>query len=153
MRLISHRGNVDSIQPKRENTQEYIDEAIDAGFDVEIDIWGGEFSKFYFGHDKPEKEVGLYWLHNNKRFLWIHAKNFEALSLLSAYPYFRVFYHKTEDHVLISNSDGLFWSHNLEEAEDRSIIPLLSEKELLSYDKSKKVFGICSDFVGKYGKN
>jgi len=153
MRLISHRGNVDSIQPERENTQEYIEEAISRGYDVEIDIWCTKDYNFYLGHDKPENPVEINWLYKNRHHLWIHAKDFKTLSRINSFSDFKVFYHKLEDHTVILHTDKLYWSHNIEEASEDSVIPLLSEKELLSYDKSKKVFGICSDFVGKYGKS
>ena len=34
MHLIAHRGNISGPNPKRENTPEYIEEAIEKGFDV-----------------------------------------------------------------------------------------------------------------------
>lgn len=152
MILISHRGNTDSIQPERENTKQYIIEAFYKGFDVEIDVWKINES-LYLGHDKPEHKVDIDWLDTNRRFLWVHTKNFEALSYLLEYSRLRLFYHQKEQHTIIANSEGVIWSHNIQEADRNSIIPLLSERELLSYDKSKKVYGICSDFVGKYGKS
>lgn len=153
MILISHRGNIDSIQPERENTKEYIDEAIDKGYDVEVDVWRIG-SKMFLGHDKPEHEVDLNWLQNRKNFLWIHTKNFEALSYLFEYTGLRIFYHQKEQHTIIANSESVIWSHNISEADYNSIIPLLSEEQLLTYDvKTQNVFGICSDFVGKYGKS
>jgi glycerophosphoryl diester phosphodiesterase len=39
MLLISHRGNISGPQPKLENTVAYIEQAINQGFDVEIDVW------------------------------------------------------------------------------------------------------------------
>ena len=38
MIFISHRGNISSKNTNRENSPEYIDEAIGQGFDVEIDV-------------------------------------------------------------------------------------------------------------------
>ena len=40
MRLISHRGNLTGKYPLMENTPAYIREAVDAGYEVEIDVWG-----------------------------------------------------------------------------------------------------------------
>ena len=39
MILISHRGNINGRQPNLENLPEYIDSALELGYDVEIDIW------------------------------------------------------------------------------------------------------------------
>ena len=39
MILISHRGNINGCNFEKENTHEYIQQAIDAGFHVEIDYF------------------------------------------------------------------------------------------------------------------
>ena len=38
MILISHRGNINGRDEDRENHPEYIQEALDRGYDVEIDL-------------------------------------------------------------------------------------------------------------------
>ena len=38
MKLIAHRGNIHGENPSEENKPEYIDAAIDKGYDVEIDV-------------------------------------------------------------------------------------------------------------------
>ena len=38
MLLISHRGNLNGIQKKRENSPTYINEALSKGYDVEVDV-------------------------------------------------------------------------------------------------------------------
>jgi len=39
MLLISHRGNIDGKQLNRENHPDYIEEALNLKFDVEVDVW------------------------------------------------------------------------------------------------------------------
>jgi hypothetical protein len=39
MIYISHRGNIDGKKPHLENSPSYIDEAIELGYDVEVDLW------------------------------------------------------------------------------------------------------------------
>ncbi len=39
MFLISHRGNISGKLPERENTVDYIQEALGLGYDVEVDVW------------------------------------------------------------------------------------------------------------------
>lgn len=146
MKLISHRGNVSSVQTERENTKEYIDEAIDEGFDVEIDVW--KLSNYddvlWLGHDKSEQEIDLDWLSDRRNNLWVHAKNFMALEYLLKND-IKVFYHQKEEHVVIGNTTKI-WSHNITEAGGSSIIPLLSKEDI---DKctSRRFYGICSDYV------
>ena len=75
MILISHRGNLDGVNPDRENSPSYIQEAISSGFDVEIDVhWCG--NGIWLGHDGPECEVPISFLEEIKNGVWIHCKNF-----------------------------------------------------------------------------
>jgi hypothetical protein len=143
MKLISHRGNIDSIKSNLENNPDYILEAINLGYDAEIDIRliGNEL---FLGHDTPDYKVELSWLLNLKDCLWVHTKNFEALEYLIDSD-LRIFYHQLEAHTIIHNTK-LIWSHNLSEASPKSVIPLLSLEDINKWEQ-KKVYGICSDYV------
>lgn len=143
MKLISHRGNTSQIIPEKENKQNYIDKAIDNGYDVEIDIRCVN-KKLYLGHDTPDYETNLQWLLDRRENLWIHTKNFAALSYLIDHD-LKTFYHQKENHTIINNTN-LIWSHHLSDANEKSIIPLLSMDDI-NYWSVKKVYGICSDFV------
>ena len=145
MILISHRGNIDGNYCERyENSHDYIQNAIDAGYDVEIDVRQWYESGYFLGHDEPLYPVTLDWLLERKDKLWVHAKNFAALQGLIDSG-LRVFFHEKEKHTIINNSN-LIWSHALEEANHKSIIPLLSNTDI---DKwlNRNVYGICSDFI------
>lgn len=145
IKLISHRGNIESINPYLENTQSYIQSAIDLGYDVEIDVRRIDCDLF-LGHDTPDQRAPLDWLLERKNNLWIHAKNFQALSYLINCD-LRVFYHQKENHTIINNCN-LIWSHELSEADKNSIIPLLSVNDLMNFNFiTTDVYGICSDFV------
>lgn len=144
MKLISHRGCTNGIKPDLENRPEFIQEAINLGFDVEIDVRQIE-DKLYLGHDRADYEIGLDWLIERKDNLWIHTKNFMALQFLIDKDV-RTFYHQKENHTIINNCN-LIWSHDLSEANEKSIIPLLNFVDALKYDQFGKVYGICSDFV------
>lgn len=144
MKLISHRGNVSFIDMSQENSTSYIQQAIDLGFDVEMDVRKiGE--ELFLGHDTPDYLVSLDWLLDRKDSLWVHTKNFAALQYLIDKD-LRTFYHQKEDHTIINNCN-IIWSHNLNEANEKSIIPLLTKNDLNTHHQFK-VYGICSDFVG-----
>ena len=79
--------------------------------------------------------------------LFIHCKNFDALSALIKTK-LTIFYHEKEQYTIVSN--GKIWAHNIDEICNECIIPLLSKEELITYlDKNKNhnAWGICSDFV------
>jgi hypothetical protein len=150
MILISHRGNVDGIQGT-ENHPDYIDEAISKGFDVEIDVRKYRTTGLWLGHDSSTYQTDEEWLLSRKDNLWIHAKNFAALELLLKLN-LRVFYHSKEQHSVIGNTH-VIWSHNIIEATHNSIIPLLDVDNLETWRDmigTTDVYGICSDYVGKW---
>lgn len=144
MILIAHRGNIDQVVPSLENKPSYIDDAIMAGYDVEIDVRLID-DELYLGHDTPDYKISLDWLLIRQDHLWVHTKNFAALSHLID-KNIRTFYHQKENHTIINNCN-LIWSHELSEANEKSIIPLLSMEDIVREPIRKNVYGICSDFV------
>jgi hypothetical protein len=76
--LISHRGNLNGKIVERENHPDYIDEAINLGYDVEIDIWVVD-GYIFLGHDYPDYKIDIGWLTDRLDKLWIHCKNIEAI--------------------------------------------------------------------------
>ena len=72
---ISHRGNIFGRVKESENDPIYIQQALDKGFDVEVDVWYID-NQFWLGHDKPQYQVKREFLQNRK--LWCHAKNINA---------------------------------------------------------------------------
>ena len=89
MILISHRGNLNGKIVERENHPDYIDEAINLGYDVEIDIWVVE-GYIFLGHDRPDTKIDIGWLTDRSDKLWIHFKNTDALEYFhgSQFNYF-----------------------------------------------------------------
>ena len=79
MKLISHRGNLNGPNKERENHPDYIWEALQAGYEVEIDVWWID-GKFMLGHDKPQYNFPFSLIERYYSKLWIHCKNMEALS-------------------------------------------------------------------------
>ena len=53
MILISHRGNLNGSLQWEENRPDYINNALDLGYDVEIDVWK-QPDGWYLGHDEPQ---------------------------------------------------------------------------------------------------
>ena len=94
MIFISHRGNTNGSNPEKENQPNYIAEAWEIGYEVEIDVWRiGE--KWFLGHDNPQYKVDLKFLQNER--LLCHAKNLEALDHMLMLGDIHCFWHQ-EDH-------------------------------------------------------
>ena len=65
MLLIAHRGNTFGPNPEKENSPDYIMDAIDRGYDVEIDVWVRE-DRFLLGHDEGLYSVEIGFLSNER---------------------------------------------------------------------------------------
>ena len=110
MKLISHRGNIDGKNPEKENHPDYIWAAIQAGYDVEIDVWFKD-NKFMLGHDEPQYEFPFELMQNHYSKLWLHCKNLEALEQLSTLDstgrFFNYFWHEEDTVTLTSILDHI----------------------------------------------
>lgn len=157
MILISHRGNISGPNPSRENTTSYIQESIDAGFSVEIDLWIEKVIfgtrvvyKFFLGHDTPQHETSYEWLHDRRSKLWIHAKNLECLYYFRQAPPasgWNFFWHQEDEYTLTNNC--LIWTYPGHPLTDRSIC-VMPEKSDYEKKEVDKCVGICSDYIKEY---
>jgi len=140
MKLIAHRGNLYGPNPKRENTIDYVEEAIQEGYDVEIDLRlhkGG----LYLGHDKPEQEAPFDWLLRFRDFLWCHAKDIPALRMLMDLQ-MNAFMHDSDDATI--TSEGYIWTYP-----GKKVVPG-AIAVLHPLPIPKWAAGVCSDDIGDY---
>ena len=149
MKLISHRGNIDGKLVSYENEPNYIDIAINEGFDVEVDVWytkPNQSGKILFlGHDKPQYGVDLKWFLDRIDKLWVHCKNIEAVEFFSNHPDdYNFFWH--ENDTLTLTSKKYIWTYPGKQPISNSIAVM---PELYN-DPVSNCFGICSDFIKKY---
>jgi hypothetical protein len=143
MILIAHRGNVNGPDPKRENSPKYIQEALDKGYDVEIDVSYLD-GKWMLGHDKPTYETTTEFLKNPH--LWCHAKNIDGLNQMLKNG-IHCFFHDKD--TVILTSKGYMWTYPGNKLTDKSICVMPEWEENENVDKSKCV-GICSDNLTPY---
>jgi hypothetical protein len=153
MKIIAHRGNLDGPNPLRENSPDYIDEAIEAGFDVEIDLRHKDH-QFYLGHDDPQYHIPMTWLVKRKDKLWIHCKDLESLDVISSSPVdFHYFWHENDRYTLTSK--GIGWVLVGQFPFKKSIVVLPEtinyyDKYGESYDRILNTMGICTDVCNFY---
>jgi hypothetical protein len=145
MILISHRGNISGPNPEQENHPDYIWAALQAGYDVEIDVWF-ENGKFMLGHDEPQYEFPFELIDKNYPKLWIHCKNMDALSVLNNLDPSgnKVNYFMHESDLGVLTSKGYIWSTNLF---NRGILVM---PEVFNTEPNEKTLGVCSDYIEKY---
>lgn len=143
MKLIAHRGNTFGRIRDKENSPEYIQRALNAGYDVEIDVWYVD-GRLFLGHDEPQYEIGLASLMDGRK--WCHAKNAEAFQKLRESENIHCFWHQEDDYTL--TSQGIIWTYPNKKILKNSVIVLRDEDALPNkYELKNCLVGICSDFV------
>ena len=146
MKLISHRGNLNGPNPERENHPDYIIEAIQAGYDVEIDVWFKD-GKFYLGHDEPQYLFPYDLLDGYYNKLWIHCKDMDSLSNLNELDSSgqKLNYFSHENDLGVLTSKGYIWSANVYK---RGILVM---PEMFNKEPNEDTLGVCSDYIKNYG--
>jgi hypothetical protein len=147
MKIISHRGNLTGPNLVRENSLDYIEEAIVEEFEVEIDLWV-EDDQCYLGHDEPQYLISTKWLEKYKNILWIHCKNREALEKMSsASNEFNYFWHETDRYTITSK--GIGWIYIGQYPYSKSVVVLPEKISLYQFphgiEYMKNSYGVCSD--------
>lgn len=157
MIIVAHRGNLDGPNPEKENSPKYIDVAIDAGFDVEVDLRYIN-GRLYLGHDKdgPKYEVTMGWLYQRKDKLWIHCKNREAIDLLSSSVVnFHYFWHERDEYTMTSKGIALVLVGQIPFKKSIIVLPEsigYYNKYEGKYDRIRECMGICTDKANFYKK-
>lgn len=141
MILISHRGNLTGPNKERENSPLYVLEAIQAKYDVEVDVWYID-KDFWLGHDEPQYKTDIGFLINPA--LWCHAKNLEALVQMRSYK-IHCFWH--ENDLVTLTSKNYIWAYPGVECPNS--IAVLPESKNYSI---KQHLGVCSDYIETYKK-
>lgn len=140
MIIISHRGNLTGPNPETENTWGQIIKAMDAGFYVEVDVWGIK-NQLWLGHSEPKELIPIAYSHHR---LIYHCKNIHAAEICEEIQA-HYFMHEVDRRVL--TSDGYLWTYTGFTV-SKSSIACLPEKDP-DWDISK-AGGICTDYPLKY---
>jgi hypothetical protein len=135
MIIISHRGNLFGRNIERENSEQYIKEAVEMGFDVEVDVWAID-EKLFLGHDLPQYETSIEFLKSLP--LWCHAKNVEALKLLLDSD-LNCFWHNTDTFTLTSRNQ--IWCYSDVQCKEGIMVCLGQPNGIL-----EPKYAVCSDY-------
>lgn len=138
MLRIAHRGNTKGLNPKCENHPDYIQLALDSGFDVEIDLRILD-QELYLGHDEPTYKIDPQWILQRHLNLWIHCKNLSALAWCLNQHIAHAFFHDRDDYTL--TTCGKIWTYPGKPVTDQCILVLFPGDPL----PTAPVFGICMD--------
>ena len=155
MRIISHRGNLNGIEPSFENKIKTIDEALNLGFSVEVDVRYHN-DKMFLGHDEPQELLPERYYTDDR--IYFHCKNIESLMVFQAKHRGSIFFTHNNDEATIT-SRGTLWIHpltlpNLSDIMnfnfDRAIAVLPEMVDIGDVDFLSKFGGICTDYPERY---
>lgn len=141
--LISHRGNRRGMNTDKENSLEYVKEALDEGFFVMVDVWLVGGSHVALGHDRPKHPVDLEFL-KDKRIV-CRARSLQTLTFL-LHNEIHCFYFGRDDFSLTTG--GLIWTYPGMQLGIRSIF-FMPEFVLSDVSAASNFVcaGICSDRI------
>jgi glycerophosphoryl diester phosphodiesterase len=144
---IAHRGNYKGKDALRENTISYIEEAIAAGYDVEIDVWLLD-GKWYLGHDFPGEIIELPFMERPQ--IWTHAKDLQGYVSLHGQKNVHVFWHDKDEFTFTSK--GIKWCKGGVITHDGVMVMPEYFPFALTAIRSFEVIplGICSDDFGLF---
>jgi len=138
---IAHRGNINGPSHK-ENQTSYLMDAVNAGYDVEFDLWKIN-DLLWLGHNGPEYLIKETFLLDIGHAAWIHCKNLDALHFLNTtFPQLNYFWHQEDDYTL--TSQGFIWAYPGKESTDRTVLV-----DLDGTSNKTNIYAICSDRVGE----
>lgn len=138
---IAHRGNINGPKPELENTEQYLLSAIEAGFDVEADVWMMS-GTFFLGHDSPLNETSLEFLKSINTKAWFHCKNLDALYAMRCQGFKNYFWHQNDDYSLTNHN--FIWTFPGKSYGDNSIVVDLGEGSVHKYEEA---YGVCGDYL------
>lgn len=141
--LISNRGNTTGMNPLLENSIEYVQKALDAGFHVVVDTWLIGDKHLSLGAELPKSPVDCSFLKDNN--IICRAVNIETLEFLLNNSV-HCFINGKDDHILTNG--GLIWTAPGKKITPRCIVTMpewtLPEITMIN---SVPCAGICSDRI------
>jgi len=148
MILISHRGNINGRADLLENQPNYIDGALNAGFDVEADVWMVD-DNLYLGHDAPQYSIDAEWLSTRAHALWVHCKNIKAVEFFHKIHKDSIHYFWHETDTITLTSKHYIWAFPGKQPIKNSIsvMPEIYNEDVV------ECIGVCSDYINKYNLN
>jgi hypothetical protein len=145
MIYIAHRGLFNGPDVNLENRPQQIELALSKGYHCEVDVWSVD-NKWFLGHDYPDYEVPYEFLKQSN--LWLHAKNVDALYIMSLLNNLNFFWHESDSCVLTSK--GYIWTQPGKSLTPNSIMVMPEYIDsTLNNVLDVKCIAICSDYVNK----
>lgn len=139
-KLIAYRGNFEGHKPYFINKPEYVDIALQYGYDAMVDVWIRD-GEFWLGHDTPRYEVSESFLELNG--MWCRAMNIETFDKLLQNQNIHSFIVMKDDPQTLT-SRNVIWSTNPIEMITNTVF---FDPDLSDPYEDIPFYGVCSNFV------
>lgn len=146
--FICHRGNLSQKVLEDENKPDILDQRINEGYHIELDVWVKD-DKYFLGHDRPETKIEWSWLMKHLSQKYIHCKDgatLEHMILRSGQEGFNpnLFYHTVEDYAITTRGSIIVLPGKKLLTGSINMMPeLASEQRPL--EERRKALAVCSD--------
>jgi hypothetical protein len=141
MMLLAHRGNLTGPS-EHENEPDYLAHAIDSGFMVEADVWGGSDTLF-FGHDGPQYVMPADYFKRYGQGTIFHCKNLDALDFMRRSNQ-HYFWHQNDDYTLTSY--GYIWAFPGKPVKNTINYIIVNKHAINLPEDMQDVAGICTNY-------
>ena len=147
MKIYSHRGNLEGPNPERENDPDYILEALQEKFPVEVDCWWND-GDLWFGHDGPQYKAKADFIQQHKYMMILHANNFDAVRWLRNRDV-HYFWHDTDAYTTTSWLWTWMYPSNENLYDEFTIMAVpemvnLFDRHMLPHGEN--IGGVCTDY-------
>ena len=141
---IAHRGNLEGRLSEHENDPNYIDNAINQGYMVEVDLWCFD-GNLKLGHDEKFHHVPSEWLFYRNTSILNHCKNPAAFDYCLKNN-LHAFWHTEEDYVQTTLGYTVGYPGK-EPVGNKFILGVPERVYALDDIKHRITFGVMSDYV------
>ena len=148
MKLISNKGNIRGVISEYENTPAYIENAINGGFDVKIELTMFD-GKLHIGSESNKHKLDIDWLEKYHSRLWLECKDIEIIEKFNHIDnrgaYLNYFWHESDSLILTSRGYILSYGGGMVKG------CIMMQPEIKD-DTIKLCYGVCSDKIIDYIK-
>lgn len=154
MIYYSSKGNIKNIDASRENSPDYIEEAIKAGYKVQIDIRLMSDNNFWLGEEEAKYKIEDSFLIKNAKNLLIHCRNISSIYTIQEIEVqsknLNYFFHAT-DNVAITSKKMIAIFYGKKPIGENSIVMFPEENDFQKNELIKSS-AICSNSIEFYKK-
>lgn len=142
-RLIAYRGNIQGNKPYFLNKPEYVDIALQYGYDAMVDVWIKD-GEYWLGHDNPRYAIPTHFL--STKGIWCRAMTREALDSMMNEKDIHCFMNGN-DPIVLTNRNIMWLNDSTKLFDDMKSDAVYFDPEGAEETMYRNIYAICSNNV------